>query len=93
MEALKARLGDAGMPTQDLSGVEDAMVHLRHMVGGRARSFTGKLPHERIFIVEFPERAGALKGFLEVMTFFNITLFHYRRAPALASPRATPFLV
>ena len=28
-----------------------AQVHLRHLVGGRARSFTGCLPHERIFQV------------------------------------------
>ena len=26
-------------------------VHLRHLVGGRARSFTGELPDERIFQV------------------------------------------
>ena len=26
-------------------------VHLRHLVGGRARSYTGELPDERIFQV------------------------------------------
>jgi hypothetical protein len=32
-------------------------VHLRHLVGGRARSFTGELPDERIFQVRssFPQ--------------------------------------
>ena len=28
-----------------------AQVHLRHLVGGRARSYTGELPNERIFQV------------------------------------------
>ena len=28
-----------------------AQVHLRHLVGGRARSFTGVLPDERIMQV------------------------------------------
>lgn len=75
---LKARLDAAGMPTEDISGVEEAAVHLRHLVGGRARSFTGAMPHERIFRVEFPEKAGALGKFLAAMGGYNITLFHYR---------------
>ena len=29
-------------------------VHLRHLVGGRARSFLGQIPHERIFQVRSP---------------------------------------
>jgi len=77
---LKARLDAAGMPTEDISGVEEAAVHLRHLVGGRARSFTGAMPHERIFRVEFPEKAGALGKFLAAMGGYNITLFHYRYA-------------
>ena len=28
-----------------------SQVHLRHLVGGRARSYMGELPHERIFQV------------------------------------------
>lgn len=59
------RLNGAGMSTMDLSKIEAAQVHLRHMVGGRARSYTGSIPDERIFVVEFPERPGALKRFLE----------------------------
>lgn len=54
-------------------------IHLRHLVGGRARSYTGELPHERIFQVDFPERPGALRKFLAVFSpGFLITLFHYR---------------
>jgi len=31
------------------------LVHLRHLVGGRARSYMGELPHERIFQARPPE--------------------------------------
>ena len=56
-------------------------VHLRHLVGGRARSYMGELPHEKIYQVEFPERPGALRQFLSVLQpEWNITLFHYRRS-------------
>ena len=55
-------------------------IHLRHLVGGRARSYTGELPHERIFQVDFPERPGALRKFLGVFSpDFLLTLFHYRK--------------
>jgi threonine dehydratase len=40
----------------------------------------GELPHERIFQVDFPERPGALRRFLAVVSpTFLITLFHYRK--------------
>ena len=56
-------------------------MHLRHLVGGRARSYMGELPHEVIYQLEFPERPGALKKFLSVLQHqWNITLFHYRRS-------------
>lgn len=59
-------------------------VHLRHLVGGRARSYMGEMPHEKIYQVEFPERPGALKKFLSVLQpQWNITLFHYRRSGEL----------
>ena len=59
-------------------------VHLRHLVGGRARSFTGELPHERIIQVDFPERAGALRKLLAALDpEWNVTLFHYRKTGAL----------
>ncbi|BDA45868.1 Threonine dehydratase [Coccomyxa sp. Obi] len=77
---LVERLNASSMPTIDISGIEAAQVHLRHLVGGRARSFMGELPHERIFQVDFPERPGALRKFLSVVSpTFLITLFHYRK--------------
>lgn len=55
-------------------------VHLRHLVGGRARSYMGEIPHERMFQVQFPERPGALAQFLEALgSEWNVTLFHYRQ--------------
>ncbi|KAL3161440.1 hypothetical protein ABBQ32_010326 [Trebouxia sp. C0010 RCD-2024] len=81
LSSLMQRLNDRNMPTQDLSSIEAAQVHLRHLVGGRARSYMGELPHEVIYQVEFPERPGALKKFLSVLQpQWNITLFHYRRS-------------
>lgn len=78
--ALVARLNAAGMPTLDISDIDSAQVHLRHLVGGRARAFTGEIPFERVFQVQFPERAGALRAFLEVLSpHWNVTLFHYRQ--------------
>ncbi|KAF8072663.1 TD1 [Scenedesmus sp. PABB004] len=79
-----ARLADADMPTLDISHMESAQIHLRHLVGGRARSYTGEIPHERIYRVQFPERVGALSRFLEALSCgagdapLNVTLFHYR---------------
>lgn len=45
------RLNAAGMATQDISDLPAAQVHLRHLVGGRARSYMGEIPNERIFQV------------------------------------------
>ncbi|KAK9829226.1 hypothetical protein WJX72_004603 [[Myrmecia] bisecta] len=79
LSALIQRLGAKNFSTLDISAIEAAQVHLRHLVGGRARSYMGELPHERIFQVEFPERPGALRRFLEVISpAWNVTLFHYR---------------
>jgi threonine dehydratase len=59
----------------DLSDNEVAVLHVRHMVGGRAAG----LKDERLFRFEFPERPGALLRFLSVLgTDFNISMFHYR---------------
>ncbi|RYG47380.1 threonine ammonia-lyase, biosynthetic [bacterium] len=67
-------LRSAGYATLDLSDDETAKLHVRHMVGGRSSA-----PHERIFSFAFPERAGALAGFLDAMAQpWNISLFHYR---------------
>ena len=54
---------------------EAAKLHVRHMVGGRAFGATDEL----LYRFEFPERPGALAGFLAVLgTGWNITMFHYR---------------
>lgn len=69
----------AGMPTLDISNMEAARIHLRHLVGGRARSYMGEIPNERMFQVQFPERPGALRRFLSALSAdWNVTLFHYR---------------
>ena len=52
--ALVARLNGAGMPTLDISDIDAAQVHLRHLVGGRARSYMGEIPFERMFQVRQP---------------------------------------
>jgi len=73
--ALVPRLDAAGFPTIDLSAVDAAQVHLRHLVGGRG----GGLPHERILLVDFPERPRALLAFLTALSpRWNVSLFHYR---------------
>ena len=59
----------------DLSDNEVAVLHVRHMVGGRAEG----LGDEHLFRFEFPERPGALLKFLGVLgNDFNISMFHYR---------------
>ena len=111
--ALAERCTRAGFPTRDLSGNEDAAVHLRHLVGGRASGAPGPgasasgsidetvddaaddsagpgaasplppspaLPDERFFVVQFPEKPGALRAFLYATRAFNLTAFHYRYA-------------
>lgn len=65
----------AGYPALDISDNEMAILHLRHMVGGRCPD----LQDEILFRFEFPERPGALLKFLETIgNNYNISLFHYR---------------
>ena len=72
--AMVARLAELGFPVLDLSDNEMAKLHVRHMVGGRASP-----ADERLFRFEFPERPGALLGFLTHLGGrWNISLFHYR---------------
>ena len=72
---LVEKLTELGFPFADLSDNEMAKLHVRHMVGGSA----AKIANERIFRFEFPERPGALLGFLKAIgTDWNISLFHYR---------------
>lgn len=75
LPALITRLNKSGMPTTDLSGDELAKTHIRYLVGGRS-----SVPHERLYMFEFPERPGALVKFLTTLRpgGQNITLFHYR---------------
>lgn len=72
---LKRHISAQGFVYSDLTHDETAKNHLRHLVGGRN-------PHptpERIFRVDFPERAGALATFLKQLgSRWNISLFHYR---------------
>ena len=64
-----------GYKVLDISDNEMAKLHLRHMVGGHANS----LQDEHLYRFQFPERPGALLGFLEKMPpKWNISLFHYR---------------
>jgi len=71
---LLANLERHGIPTLDLSDNEMAKLHLRHLVGGRARA-----EHEVLYRFEFPERPGALMQFLDSLAAtWNISLFHYR---------------
>lgn len=73
--ALIRQLEADGYAVLDLTHDELAVVHLRHMVGGRAP----EAQDERLYSFEFPERPGALLQFLETMDeAWNISLFHYR---------------
>lgn len=71
---LVGKLEEAGYRVVDMTHNDTAKLHVRHMVGGRAR-----LPEERLYRFVFPERPGALPDFLSAMgERWNITLFHYR---------------
>ncbi len=72
---LIGELEQTGYAVLDLTENELAIIHLRHMVGGRAP----EAKDERLYSFEFPERPGALLHFLETMDeSWNISLFHYR---------------
>lgn len=76
-EDLKLVLGELqkqGMSAIDISDNEMAKSHARYLIGGRA-----KVPNERLYRFEFPERPGALMKFLSgLKTEWNVSLFHYR---------------
>ncbi len=64
-----------GYPVLNLTDNEMAKIHVRHMVGGSAPNAS----NEKVYRFEFPERPGALLGFLEKMgSSWNISMFHYR---------------
>jgi len=69
------KLVDKAYPVVDLTDNELAVLHIRHMVGGRAPGILD----ERIYRFEFPERPGALLRFLMLLgNRWNISMFHYR---------------
>jgi len=70
-----ARLEQKGLSVVDMTDNETAKLHIRFMVGGHAREVTD----EMLIRFEFPERPGALLGFLSGLgRRWNISLFHYR---------------
>jgi threonine dehydratase len=73
--ALVTALQAHGFRAFDFSANEMAKLHMRHMVGGHAPH----IEHELLYRFEFPERPGALLGFLNSLSHtWNISLFHYR---------------
>ncbi len=76
LSSLLARIASSGMTATDLSGSELAKSHIRYLVGGRSG-----VPHERLYMFNFPERPGALEKFLTTLRpRYNISLFQYRNA-------------
>ncbi|MGB5440606.1 MAG: threonine ammonia-lyase, biosynthetic [Gammaproteobacteria bacterium] len=74
-KALVKDLRSKGYPVKDLTDSELAKLHIRYMVGGRVPG----LEDELLFRFQFPERPGALLGFLGAIgKRWNISLFHYR---------------
>ncbi|MFF7709270.1 threonine ammonia-lyase, biosynthetic [Pseudomonas sp. NPDC007930] len=68
-------LAQRGFDVLDLTDNELAKAHVRHTVGGHA----AQLEEEFVVRFEFPERPGALLGFLERLgQRWNISMFHYR---------------
>mmetsp|Transcript_49353 Transcript_49353/g.116298 ORF Transcript_49353/g.116298 Transcript_49353/m.116298 type:complete len:605 (-) Transcript_49353:582-2396(-) len=73
-EVLVDELNAAKLETVDLSKNEVAKQHVRWIAGGG-----GALDNERMFQVQFPEKPGSLRRFLEVVgEKYNMSLFHYR---------------
>ncbi len=71
MQALRAN----GYKFTDYSSDDVVKEHVRHMIGGTTSAAT----NEHIYLVNFPERPGALADFLQRSgKQFNISLFHYR---------------
>jgi threonine dehydratase len=66
---------DNNYDVDDLTENDMAKLHIRHMVGGHLTQKQSEL----VYRFEFPERPGALMGFLNKMgRRWNISLFHYR---------------
>ena len=68
-------LHNKGFTIEDMTDNELAILHIRHMVGGKAPL----IKNERLYRFAFPENPNALLKFLENMSSsWNITMFHYR---------------
>lgn len=63
-----------GYNVVDLSDDDIAKTHIRYMVGGRPNTIAA----EQLYSFEFPEQKGALLKFLQTLTDWDISLFHYR---------------
>jgi threonine dehydratase len=73
---LVEELAEKGYPVEDFTENEMAKLHIRHMVGGHAPAGA---PAELLYRFTFPERPGALAGFLARLgQRWNISMFHYR---------------
>jgi len=74
-DAVVRALREGGYAVTDMTDNEMAKLHVRYMVGGRARGIRDEL----LYRFEFPERPGALLKFLQAVGGrWNISLFHYR---------------
>ncbi len=68
-------LDEQGYSYENLSNDDITKQHVRYMIGGSPKIEI----KEKIYLIEFPERPGALFEFLsKISTKFNISLFHYR---------------
>lgn len=61
VDAAVARLRGEGYACRDVTKVSAAQVHLRHMVGGRPRSYTGSIEHEKMVVVRPPAGLSAAR--------------------------------
>ena len=78
-DAVVRALRASGYAVTDMSENEMAKLHVRYMIGGRARGIRDEL----LYRFEFPERPGALLKFLDAVgSRWNISLFHYRNQGA-----------
>ncbi|KAI3431360.1 hypothetical protein D9Q98_004417 [Chlorella vulgaris] len=70
-----------GFFATDISDMDLAQVHLRHMIGGPAVLEGGaEVPDERIFKVEYPELRGMLHKLLTpISPRWDLTLLHFRK--------------
>lgn len=76
---LQGDLESQGYSVLDMTDNDTAKLHIRHMIGGHATFDEPGALTERLYRFRFPERPGALMGFLSSMEDeWNITLFHYR---------------